>query len=61
MELQKSLLETWKFFSRFLNSLTAGASIPLLVVTIESKQVRCIYFKNKMFFLNFLLHFSNLH
>ena len=23
MELQKSLLETWKFFSRFLNTLTA--------------------------------------
>ena len=24
MELQKSLLETWKFFSRFFNTLTAG-------------------------------------
>ena len=24
MELQKSLLKTWKFFSRFLNTLTTG-------------------------------------
>ena len=36
-------------------------SIPLLVVTIERKQVRWIYLKNKTFFLNFLLNFSNLH
>ena len=35
-------------------------SIPLLVETIECKQFRCIYLKNKRFFLNFFLHFSNL-
>ena len=34
--------------------------IPLLVETIECKQFRCIYLKNKRFFLNFFLHFSNL-
>ena len=28
-------------------------SIPLLVNTSESKQFRCIYLKNKTFFLNF--------
>ena len=35
-------------------------SIPLLVETIECKQFRCIYLKNKGFFLNFFLNFSNL-
>ena len=35
-------------------------SIPLLVETIECKQFRCIYLKNKRFFLNFFLHFSDL-
>ena len=34
--------------------------IRLLVETIECKQFRCIYLKNKRFFLNFFLHFSNL-
>ena len=61
MELQKSLLETWKFFSRFFNTLTAEDKYPLLVETIECKQVKCIYLKNKTFFLNFLMNFSNLH
>ena len=36
-------------------------SIPLLVETIECKQFRSIYLKNKRFFLNFFLNFSNLH
>ena len=36
-------------------------SIPLLVETIECKQFRCIYLKNKRFFLNFVLRFSNVH
>ena len=31
--------------------------IPLLVETIESKQFRCIYLKNKTFFLIFFCHF----
>ena len=35
-------------------------SIPLLAETIEWKQFRFIYLKNKRFFLNFSLHFSNL-
>ena len=35
-------------------------SIPLLVETIEYKQFRSIYLKNKRFFLNFFLHFSDL-
>ena len=30
MELQKSLLETWKFFSRFLNTLTADEKYSLI-------------------------------
>ena len=30
MELQKSLLETWKFFSRFLNTLTAAHKYSLI-------------------------------
>ena len=43
MELQKSLLEAWKFFSRFLNTFTADDNYSLLVETIEWKQFRCIY------------------
>ena len=30
MELQKSLLDTWKFFSRFLNTLTTGDNYSLV-------------------------------
>ena len=30
MELQKSLLDTWKFFSRFLNTLTTGDKYSLV-------------------------------
>ena len=36
-------------------------SIPLLVETSESKQIRCIYLKNKSFFLILFVSFSNLH
>ena len=36
-------------------------SIPILVKTIECKQFRGIYLKNKTFFINFFLHFSNMH
>ena len=36
-------------------------SIIFLVETIQWKQFRCIYLKNKNIFLNFLVHFSNLH
>ena len=32
-------------------------SVPLLVETSESKQVRCIYLKTKIFFLNFFFVF----
>ena len=30
MELEKSLLDTWKFFSRFLNTLTTGDNYSLV-------------------------------
>ena len=30
MDLQKSLLDTWKFFSRFLNTLTTGDNYSLV-------------------------------
>ena len=36
-------------------------SILFLVQTIQWKQFRCIYRKNKKLFLNFFVHFSNLH
>ena len=36
-------------------------NIPLLVETSESEQVRCIYLKNKTFFLILFVTFSNLH
>ena len=37
------------------------ARIPLKVNTSEYKQFRCFYLKNKTFFLDFFLCFSNLH
>ena len=36
-------------------------SIPLLVKIIQCKELTGIYLKYKKFFLNFFLHFSNLH
>ena len=36
-------------------------SILFLVETIQYKQVRCIYRKNKKLFLNLFVYFSNLH
>ena len=35
-------------------------SILFLVDTIQCKQFRCMYGKNKKAFLNFYVHFSNL-
>ena len=61
IELQKSLLDTRKFFRPFLNTLTANDSIPLVAKSSELKNFRCIYLKKKTFFLNFFLHFQNLH
>ena len=45
----------------FLRHSLRMTNIPLLVEIIECKQVRYIYLKNKRFFLNFFLRFSNLH
>ena len=36
-------------------------SILFLVETIQRKQFRCIYRKNKKLFLNFFVHFSNIN
>ena len=36
-------------------------SILFLVETIQQKQFRCIYLKNKKFFLYFFVRFSNPH
>ena len=60
-ELQKSLLDTWKFFTPFLNTLTADDKYSLLVETSEWKQFKSVYLENKTFFLNFFVRFSNIH
>ena len=58
MELQKSLLETWNFFSRFFNTFTADDKYPLLVETTECTEFRSIYLKKNRFFLIFFCIFQ---
>ena len=57
MELQKSLLDTQKFFSRFFNTLTAEDKYSLISREIECKQFRRIYLKNRTFTSIFLCIF----
>ena len=45
----------------FLTHRLPMTSILFLVETIQYKQVRCIYRKNKKLFLNLFVYFSNLH
>ena len=53
----KVTLRDMKFFRPFLNTWLLMTGIPLLVETIDCKMFRCIYLKNKTFFLIFFCHF----
>ena len=61
MELQQSPLETWKFFSRFLNTLTADDKYALISRDNWIQTIQLHLSQKQNFFLSFFLHFSNLH
>ena len=60
MELQKSLLETWKFFSRFFNTFTADDKYSLISRDNWMQTIQMHLSQKQKIFLNFFLHFSNL-
>ena len=57
MELQKSLLDTWKFFSRFLNTLTTGDKYSLVSRDIWMQTIQKDLSEKRNIFSNFLMHF----
>ena len=66
MELQKSLLDTWKFFSRFLNTLTTGYKYSLVsrdnrMETIQThlSQKQNVFFEFFAAFFEFGLNFEH--
>ena len=61
MELQKSLLETWNFFSRFFNTLTADDKYSVISRDYWMDTIQIHLSQKERFFLIFFLHFSNLH
>ena len=60
MELQKSLLETWNFFSRFFNTLTADDKYSVISRDYWMDTIQIHLSQKERFFLIFFLHFSNL-
>ena len=61
IELQKSLLDTWKFFTPFLKTWTANDKYSLISKDKWMETIQMHLSKNKTIFLNFFLRFSNLH
>ena len=66
MQLQKSLLETWKFFSRFLNTLTTGDNYSLVrrdnwrqTIQMHFSQKQKIFSQFFAAFLEFGLNFEH--
>ena len=59
MELQKSLLDTWKVFSRFPNTLTTGDNYSLVSRDDWMETIQMHLSQKRKIFLNFFLHFSN--
>ena len=60
MELEKSLLERSKFFSRFLKTLTADDKYSLISRDNWMQTIQMHLSQKQNVFLNFFLHFSNL-
>ena len=65
MELQKSLLDTWIFFSRFLNTLTTGDNYSLVTrdnwmqtIHMRLSQKQKVFSKFFTEFLEFALNFE---
>ena len=61
MELQKSLLETWKFFSRFFNTFTADDKYSVISRDYWMHTIQIYLSLKQKIFSNFFVHFSNLH
>ena len=65
MDLQKSLLDTWKFFSRFLNTLTTGDNYSLVTrdnwmqtIQIHLSQKQIVFSQFFAAFFEFALNFE---
>ena len=61
MERQKSLLETWKLFSRFLNTLTADDKYSLISRDNWMQTIQKHFSQKQNIFSEFFSQFSNLH
>ena len=61
MELQKSILETWKFFSRFFNTFTSNDKYSFISKDNWMQTIQMHLSEKQKVFSGFLLHFSNLH
>ena len=61
IELQKSLLDTWKFFTPFLNTFTANDKYSLISKDKWMQTIQMDLSEKQNFFLNFFLCFSSLH
>ena len=57
MELQKSLLDTWKFFSRFLNTLTTGDNYSLVSRDNWMQTIQMHFSKKQKVFSKFFTAF----
>ena len=58
MELQKSILQTWKFFSRFLNKLTADDKYSLISRDNWMQTIQMHLFQKQKIFSEVLSAFS---
>ena len=61
IELQKSLLDTWKFFRAFLNTLTANDKYSLTMKDKGMQTIQMHLSQKQNLFSEFFLRFSNLH
>ena len=61
IELQKSLLDTWKFFRPFLNTLTADDKYFLISRDNWMQTIEIQLSQKQNIFSQFFLRFSNLH
>ena len=61
IELQKSLLDTWKFFRAFPNTLTANDKYSLISKNKWMQIIQLHLSQKQNIFLNIFLRFSNLH
>ena len=61
IELQKSLLHTWKFFTPFLKTLTADDKYYLISRDKWMQTIQMHLFQKENIFSQFLMRFSNLH